>query len=176
MAEYVVQDTSLTAIADAIREKAGLADSFVFPEGFVQAISGIEAGGGKLYYGSMTPTENTFTCKMDCDMTEMKDGQNILPTVAIVCDSDLTTISYTSNLSHEVCGAGIQINTEEIDLTAIYSFKGHRDATWGVYDVATRRVARAINGYLFFYANEVIDSSNKAYIAGRTYHFIALFS
>ena len=39
-------NTDLTSIADAIREKAGLTDSFVFPEGFVQAIAGIEAGGG----------------------------------------------------------------------------------------------------------------------------------
>ena len=37
-------NTNLTSIADAIREKAGLTDSFVFPEGFVQAIAGIEAG------------------------------------------------------------------------------------------------------------------------------------
>lgn len=46
MAELLVQDTSLTSIADAIREKAGLTDSFAFPEGFIQAIAGIEAGGG----------------------------------------------------------------------------------------------------------------------------------
>ena len=39
-------NTDLTSIADAIREKAGLTDSFVFPEGFVKAIAGIEAGGG----------------------------------------------------------------------------------------------------------------------------------
>lgn len=41
-------NTDLTSIADAIREKAGLTDSFVFPEGFVEAITGIEAGGADI--------------------------------------------------------------------------------------------------------------------------------
>ena len=65
MAELLVQNTSLTSIADAIREKAGLTDSFVFPEGFVEAIAGIEAGGDilghKFAAGSFTLTEDTTT-------------------------------------------------------------------------------------------------------------------
>ena len=44
MAEYLVKDTSLTAVANAIREKAGLENSFAFPDGFVQAIEEISAG------------------------------------------------------------------------------------------------------------------------------------
>ena len=36
----------LTAIADAIRAKTGGSDSLVFPDGFLQAIAEIEAGGG----------------------------------------------------------------------------------------------------------------------------------
>ena len=48
-------NTDLTSIADAIREKAGLTDSFVFPEGFVEAIAGIEVGGGaKIATGTVT--------------------------------------------------------------------------------------------------------------------------
>ena len=44
MAKLMVSDTSLTAIADAIREKSGTSDPLVFPEGFTNAITGITAG------------------------------------------------------------------------------------------------------------------------------------
>lgn len=39
-------DTQLTSIADAIRAKTGGSHSLVFPDGFLQAIAAIEAGGG----------------------------------------------------------------------------------------------------------------------------------
>ena len=45
MAEYLVQSESLTAVADAIREKVG-SGGLVFPAGFVEAIQSIKAGGG----------------------------------------------------------------------------------------------------------------------------------
>ena len=45
MAEYLVQDTSLTAVADAIRSKGGTSEALAFPAGFVFAIAAIEAGG-----------------------------------------------------------------------------------------------------------------------------------
>lgn len=44
MAEYLVQDTSLTAVANAIRAKTGSADSLAFPSGMVEAISGFTGG------------------------------------------------------------------------------------------------------------------------------------
>ena len=46
MAEYLVQGESLTAVADAIREKIGSGD-LVFPAGFVEAIQSIKAGGDR---------------------------------------------------------------------------------------------------------------------------------
>ena len=47
MVEYLVQGESLTAVADAIREKVGSGD-LVFPEGFVEAIQSISAGNSGL--------------------------------------------------------------------------------------------------------------------------------
>ena len=44
--DSVALDTQLTSIADAIRAKTGGSDSLVFPDGFLQAIAAIEAGGG----------------------------------------------------------------------------------------------------------------------------------
>lgn len=49
MADYVVSDTSLTAVADAIRTKGGTSASLAFPAGFVQAIADIPTGGGGDY-------------------------------------------------------------------------------------------------------------------------------
>lgn len=46
MAEYVVRDTSLLAVAQAIRAKSGVGGALTFPGGFVQAVAGITAGGG----------------------------------------------------------------------------------------------------------------------------------
>lgn len=46
MAEYVVSEASLSAVADAIREKGGTSEELAFPADFVQAIEDIETGGG----------------------------------------------------------------------------------------------------------------------------------
>ena len=45
MANYVVSDSSLTAIADAIREKGETTDPLTFPDGFATAIGNIKTGG-----------------------------------------------------------------------------------------------------------------------------------
>ena len=45
MSEYLIQDTTLTAIADAIREKTGGTDQMT-PEQMATEISNIQASGG----------------------------------------------------------------------------------------------------------------------------------
>lgn len=46
MADYLVTDTELTAIADAIRTKGGTSSALEFPTGFVTEIGNISGGGG----------------------------------------------------------------------------------------------------------------------------------
>lgn len=46
MANYIVQDTSLATVADAIRSKAGISEKLVFPDGWKAAVDGIQTGGG----------------------------------------------------------------------------------------------------------------------------------
>lgn len=48
MAEMTVEDSSLTAVADAIRTKGGTSDPLVFPDGFVSAIETISSEGGSI--------------------------------------------------------------------------------------------------------------------------------
>lgn len=48
MAEYLVQDTSLTTVADAIRERGGTTAPLSFPAGMAEAVRNIQSGGGDL--------------------------------------------------------------------------------------------------------------------------------
>lgn len=44
--EYLVNSADLTAVADAIRNKGGTSEALAFPDGFVDAVGAIQAGGG----------------------------------------------------------------------------------------------------------------------------------
>lgn len=61
-----VLDGNLTSVANAIREKAGLSDNFAFPQGFIEAISGIGVGfdffntAYEIKTGSLTFAEDTI--------------------------------------------------------------------------------------------------------------------
>ena len=48
MAEFLVQGASLTAVADAIREKGGTTALLSFPAGMADAVRNIQSGGGDL--------------------------------------------------------------------------------------------------------------------------------
>lgn len=45
MAEYLVQGESITAVADAIREKGGTTAPLSFPAGMAEAVRNIQSGG-----------------------------------------------------------------------------------------------------------------------------------
>lgn len=46
MADYLVTDTELSAVADAIREKGDTSAVLEWPNGYVSAVGDIETGGG----------------------------------------------------------------------------------------------------------------------------------
>lgn len=56
MAEYLVQDTSLTAVADAIREKGGTTAPLSFPAGMAAAVRDIPSGGTDISLGLTAAT------------------------------------------------------------------------------------------------------------------------
>jgi hypothetical protein len=58
-----VQEESLVALGDAIREKAGTNEPLVFPTGMIEAIAGIETGGGSI---EVEPTVLTGDCQYAC--------------------------------------------------------------------------------------------------------------
>ena len=76
--DYIVNDTALTATADAIREKTGTTDPITWLEelGFSEAIAAIETGGGD--YGKFSITVGTVTF---AESTKTFDTQ-------VACDSN----------------------------------------------------------------------------------------
>lgn len=56
MAEYLVQGESITAVADAIREKGGTSEPLSFPAGMAEAVRGIPSGGTDISLGLTAAT------------------------------------------------------------------------------------------------------------------------
>ena len=56
MAEFLVQGASLTAVADAIREKGGTSEPLSFPAGMAAAVKGIPSGGTDISLGLTSAT------------------------------------------------------------------------------------------------------------------------
>lgn len=61
MSDYIVKDTELTSVANAIRIKGGTNSQLVFPNGFVSAIGNISGGGGSSDFSTaeVTITNNS---------------------------------------------------------------------------------------------------------------------
>lgn len=67
-------DADLTAVADAIRTKGGTSEALTFPDGFVDAVAAIEAGGGggeDLLHALLT---NNLTSYSNNDITQISSG------------------------------------------------------------------------------------------------------
>lgn len=59
MADYLVTDTELTSIANAIRTKGGTSANLSFPTEFVSAIGAISTGASDVYRGEITLSTDT---------------------------------------------------------------------------------------------------------------------
>lgn len=64
MAKMLVEDTSLTTVANAIRTKGGTTGALTFPDGFVSAVNGIKTG------VSLTPFVNGSITEVTAEMLE----------------------------------------------------------------------------------------------------------
>ena len=64
MSNYIVADSDLTSVANAIRTKGGTSAQLAFPSGFVSAIGDISGGGGATTYTGTVELTNTDTDKL----------------------------------------------------------------------------------------------------------------
>lgn len=90
-----VQDSSLTAVADAIRAKSGGSGQLAFPSGFVNEIGNIPSGGNFTLIGQATLNLEEYTNTQEDETTDT--GINISKTdyawgyITVTCDTAITT-------------------------------------------------------------------------------------
>lgn len=91
MAKYFVEDSSLTAVADAIRAKGGTTEALAFPAGFIAAVESISAGGGGLQYDM-----GEFVLDADLIAPSFAHSLGVLPDFVFVWSEDFagTTNEY----------------------------------------------------------------------------------
>lgn len=97
---YIVTGADMVSLADKIREKAGVSDGLVFPNGLIEAIEGIETGGGSSWTdnysvfatGTFTPTENNTEVTINTGISF--DSSNYLSQFLIIWrEPDMTAVS-----------------------------------------------------------------------------------
>lgn len=115
MSEVIVQESSLTAVADAIREKTGTSGTMIFPEGFVEAVGGISAG-------SSDPSEMEALCiaiieKDDEQITRLPDGLTEIGSYAFINCTRMELESIPDTV--ETIGSSAFANCYELKLKAL---------------------------------------------------------
>lgn len=168
-------DTQLTSIADAIRAKTGGSNSLVFPDGFLQAIAAIEAGGGSgggdggwaidgftLLSGSFTPeadiTSGNYKINVGTYTTKPTQVYSALYIIDGFPDSSTTKhgvaaigTTMKNDGSYSNCGAYLSLNS--LNTVPAPSALG------------ASSIARAMNGelYMSIYTNECILKAGTTY-------------
>ena len=104
MANYLVTDTELTSVADAIRTKGGTSADLEFPSGFVTAIGNISGGGGNLQAKTnINPTTSSQTIEPDegydglssVQINAMASGSAATPATTITANPTISVNSST---------------------------------------------------------------------------------
>lgn len=128
MAKRVVNESSLTSVADAIRDKSGTTSSLVFPEGFISAIGSITPGeGGITPNGTINITTNGIH-----DVTSFASANVNVPTtggdVVVGEDIEVDSLSELHAWSKYTVGGAIAETAQDsvyVDLAQ----KGSVDGT-----------------------------------------------
>lgn len=97
--EYAVNQTDLTSVADAIREKGGTSEQLVFPSGFVTAIQEIEGG-------SAIPPIPSFTYSVEDGYEIVTDEETGAWKIRFLESGVLVFTSEPPLVDIWMCGAG----------------------------------------------------------------------
>lgn len=98
MAEYLVTDTELRQVADAIRTKGGTSGTLIFPSGYTSAIAAIETG---VDTSDATATADSILS----GMTAYVNGQKLTGTIAFKAAE-----RFTPGTSVQVIQAGVYLS------------------------------------------------------------------
>ena len=122
MTDYLVTNTEMTAVADAIRGQAGTAGQLSFPEGFVSAIQGIQTE-PTLQEKTVTPSTSAQTVTPDAGYDGLsKVTIGAVPT-AIQATPSITVsssglITATSEQSEGYVALGAKSSTKQLTTQA----------------------------------------------------------
>lgn len=163
--DYVVKDTELTGIADAIRDKGSTTDKLVFPDGFSTAIENIPTGGGG---------EDNLEKLMKNELTSYKvpDGITTMPPIfAYVDASNLKTLSLNDVKGIETrafCYANLSGLTT-LDLSnkslANYTFQAAKLNGLTALNLDGATILSNCFSYANFMKLEVLDLSNATFVS-----------
>ena len=113
MSNYIVTDTQLEDVADAIRAKSGGSSQLAFPAGFISEIGSIETGGGNsrsiVYGGTYTVSDNDLPSKL---LIETKGNYNIVfaatySGVGSTYDADLAGVNVPVSINMFAAGGAV---------------------------------------------------------------------
>ena len=120
MADYLVTDTELTSIADAIRAKGGTTASITFPSGFISAISDISTG--------ITPTGTiSISSNGTYNVEAFAQAEVVVPTLSLASLSVSQNGTYNPSSGYAfdsvvvsvAGGGGDDVSSKIIDRTII---------------------------------------------------------
>lgn len=142
--EYTVNAADLTAVADAIRAKAGTSEGLLFPDGFTAAIAAIESG-SQVAKGTLIRTTASKNINLSLDFsptvfvavsTKTMFKSNVIKTIIIINGEQYACIeSYSHNSDsynysyYTSSSSGIIYDNGTAIITAQYNFAAS-DYAW----------------------------------------------
>ena len=144
MANYIVSDTNLTAVANAIRQKGGTSASLEFPDDFVEAIGEIQTGGGSGTDYLAARLNNTLTSYSNSDVTS-------IPQQVFRGCSQLQSVSFPNATSigeyaFADCYNLVSVSAPNVTTISQYAFSGCSKLTSAPLDSVT---SLAYSSYCF---------------------------
>lgn len=130
MADYLVTDTELTSVANAIRTRGGTSAPLSFPAGFVSAINDIPSGGSpQLTLGAIRPDATVFR-------------ETSIDTL-LVTDEGITIPAYTTTDTTLVSASSDYISFDGMSESDGYDYYfTYRSLIYPIYDTDTKTAGR----------------------------------
>lgn len=166
MSDYLVTDTELTSIADAIRTKGGTSADLSFPTEFVSAINAIKSGSDDVASGIWENPTNTATTTNIVSVADI----GFTPKYFILLATN--TSNATTVASIRLVGYFGVTTTNGVRYQIVRSTKGtltNASSTGASFTYGSNSYLQLADGYVRFYA-----TSGSIYLLKGTYAWMAI--
>lgn len=174
MADYLIHDSTLEDIADAIRAKTG-GSALINPEDMADEIDGIQTGGGgaslpsiisKIDGGSFTPSSDTTA-----DLCSISHNLGVIPKGWIVWTEDEISGTVATRYIYTVGMVAINVvdkNSNAYTYTGFYGMFSNGTANGQLPAFKTSQIANHMTTTTLKYNNSLLY-----YKSGVTYNWLA---